>query len=132
MDTLADRALATIREAMDKRGLSQSDLAGILNCSQSRVAKLLNKRIMMTVDDLEALCFAVDLSVTETVRDRGYEFVSEMTPSELRFFELYKRLRIEDRTMVEAFVFRATGARPGDVERRGLTDKKVTRKRKGV
>lgn len=91
-ESLSARVLIAVREAMKRNHLSQRDMAGFLQCSQSRVAKLLNGRVKLGVDDLESLCFAVSIAPTEAVRDRGLEFVAEMTPTELRLLELIRRL----------------------------------------
>jgi len=85
--TVAERALKRIREEMTERHLSQRDLADQLQCSQSRVAKILGLGVKLRVDDLSALAQAVRLPLLETIRDRGLEFYAEMTPSELRIIE---------------------------------------------
>jgi transcriptional regulator with XRE-family HTH domain len=84
MDALSDRVRLRLRHEMAQKRLSQRDIAGILNWSQSRVAHLLTGRVAMTVDDLNHLAFAVSLSPLELVRDQGLEFVADLTPSELR------------------------------------------------
>lgn len=86
-ESAAERARERIRAEMAKKRLSQRDVAGILNWSQSRVSKNLNAHIELGVDDLAGLCFAVGIPLTEAVRDRGLEFCAEMTPTELRILE---------------------------------------------
>jgi len=90
---VAEQARERIRDGMREKALSQRDVAELLKWSQSRVAKLLNARVEMGVDDLEALCFAVGITLTEAVRDRGLEFCAEMTPTELRVLERFRQLQ---------------------------------------
>jgi transcriptional regulator with XRE-family HTH domain len=89
---LSERVRLRIREEMQRQAMSQRDIAGILGWSQSRVAHLLTGHVVMGVDDLAAFGFALSLAVTELVRDRGMEFVAEMTPTELRLFERMRQL----------------------------------------
>lgn len=77
---------------MERQKLVQREVADILEWSQSRLAKILTGRISLTVDDLEALCFAVGLSMVEVLRDRGMEFMAEMTPTELRIVNRIREL----------------------------------------
>jgi transcriptional regulator with XRE-family HTH domain len=77
---------------MARKHLSQRDLAGILDWSQSRISKNLNARIELGLDDLGAMCFGVGISLTEAVRDHGLEFCAEMTPTELRILERIRQL----------------------------------------
>lgn len=100
-DTLSDRVRERIREEMTAKKLSQRDLAGILEWSQGRVAKLMTGRVKITVDDLAALCFAVSIQPSEAVRDRGLEFFAEMTPTELRILE---KLRSADKGYYDAIL----------------------------
>lgn len=88
----SDQARRRVRDEMDRKKLSQRDVAGILGWTQSRVGKVLTGRVQLLVDDLEALCFAVGLHLTEAVRDPGLEFVADMTPSELRLLERFRQL----------------------------------------
>lgn len=92
MSTLADRARLRLREEMSRKHLSQRDLADLLKWSQSRVARALTGRSGIALDDLEALCFGVGLSVVEAVRDHGLEFLADMTPTELRILERIRQL----------------------------------------
>lgn len=89
---LPERARLRLREEITRRHVSQRDLASLLNWSQSRVGKILNGRVEMSMGDLEALCFAVDLAPTEVVRDHGLEFCAELTPTELRVLERMRQL----------------------------------------
>lgn len=84
---LSDRVRLRLREEMDRRGLSQQDVADLLKWTQSKVAQKLTGRTPMTLDELDALCFAVSLRPTEVVRDRGYEFCADLTPTEMRILE---------------------------------------------
>lgn len=94
---LSEEVRLRFREEMERRKMSQRDLAGILNWSQSRVAHLLTGRITMGVDDLAEMSWALGTRPTEMIRDRGLEFVSEMTPSEMRVFEWLRALSPERR-----------------------------------
>lgn len=94
--TASETAILRIREEMRIRNLSQRELAERLKCSQGRVAKILNARVNLRVDDLAVLASAVGISLTEAVRDRGLEFHAEMTPTELRVLE---RLRQRPETL---------------------------------
>jgi transcriptional regulator with XRE-family HTH domain len=86
-ETPAERALLRVRAEMARKKMSQRDVAGILDWSQSRVSKNLNERIELGVNDLGDLCFAVGISLTEAVRDQGLEFCAELTPTEVRVLE---------------------------------------------
>lgn len=99
--TLCEHARDRIRAEMQKKHLSQRDVAGMLNWSQSRVAKLMTGRVEMGLTDLEGLCFAVGLSPVEAVRDPGMQFCAEMTPTELR---LLQQLRHLPRDVFEAML----------------------------
>jgi len=92
MDRLSERVLARIRDEMREQGISQPDLAAMLKCSQSRISKILTAAAKLKVDTLSDLCLVLSLPVTEVVRDRGMEFVAEMTPTELRVFQQYRKL----------------------------------------
>lgn len=89
--TLAERAILRIREEMHARGLSQRDLAGLLKCSQGRVAKLLTGGVKLRVDDVAILAEAVGITAVEAIRDRGLEFFAELSPSEVRLLERLRR-----------------------------------------
>lgn len=91
-ETVADRARRRIREEMDREHLNQTDIAGILKWGQSQVSKLLNGHTRLDVNDLDALCFAVGIRITEAVRDHGLEFCAELTPTELRILERIRQL----------------------------------------
>jgi len=91
-ETASERARLRIREEMARRHLSQRDVAGILEWSQSRVSKNLNARIELGLDDLAALAFAVGLSLVEVVRDHGLEFCADMTPTEFRLLQVVRKL----------------------------------------
>lgn len=100
MPRLSEQVRLRIREEMTRKKMSQRDVAGILDWSQSRVAHLLTGRVEMSVDDLAGFGFALSLQATELVRDRGLEFVAEMTPSELRIFERLRQATPEDRAAI--------------------------------
>ncbi len=97
MSRRSEHVRLRLREEMTRRDMSQRDVAGILNWSQSKVAHILNGRVELSVDDLEAFCFGVGISITEAVRDRGLEFCAEMTPTEMRLLELWRAMGQADR-----------------------------------
>lgn len=90
--TLNERTRQRLRDEKARLALSERDLAGFTKWTQSRVAQKLSGRTPITLDELETLCFALGIQPTEAVRDRGLEFVAEMTPTELRLLELIRRL----------------------------------------
>lgn len=92
MSDLADRARQRIRDEMAKRHLSQQDVADLIKWTQSRVAQKITGRTPITLDELEALAFAVALAPVEIIRDRGMEFFAEMAPYELRVLEKLREL----------------------------------------
>lgn len=120
MPDLKDRVRERLREAKHDQGLSERDLADLLRWSHSKVAKKLTGRTEITLDELEALCGAVSISPTEAVRDRGLEFVAEMTPTELRRLELIRRL---PKNVLEA-VDVLLNVKRAELERRGVTPKR--------
>lgn len=124
-DAASVRARARIRAEMEKRHLSQRDVANLLGWTQSRVSKNLNARIELGVDDLESLCFAVGISLTESVRDHGLEFCAEMTPTELRILENLRGLPAPERDAI-ATLLRVKSSQP---ERHARPLKKVMAKR---
>lgn len=91
VESVARLALQRVREEMTALNLSQRDLADRLHMNQSRIAKILCERVELRLNDLAALARAVNLPLTEVVRDRGLEFVTEMTPTELRIFERLRK-----------------------------------------
>lgn len=97
MAKLAETVRLRIREEMERKKLSQRDVAGLLDWSQSRVAHLLTGRNEISLDDLEGFAFALGLQPTELVRDRGLEFVTEMTPTEFRVHEKIRTLTPDQR-----------------------------------
>lgn len=95
--TLSERVREFLRIEAKKRGLSHRDISELLGgsaagWSASRVTKNLTGRVELGVDELSALCFALSLSVVEVVRDHGYEFAAEMTPTELRALQQIRSL----------------------------------------
>ena len=87
---LTEQVIERLREEIARKGFSQRDLAELLQWSQSRVAKFLSGRMALTLDALEAFCIILQLRPTEAVRDRGLEFCAEMTPGELRVFQILR------------------------------------------
>lgn len=94
---LNERIRQRLNEEKAKRKLSTRDIAGLIGWSQARVAQKLTGRTPITMDELEGLCFALSLSPTEAIRDRGMEFSAEMTPTELRALEYLRSLPAPDR-----------------------------------
>lgn len=89
---LNDRARQRIREEAERRKLSHRNMAGFLGWGFNKVMQKLTGRTPMTLNEYAAMCFAVGLQPTEGVRDRGLEFLAEMTPKELRLLELARAL----------------------------------------
>jgi predicted transcriptional regulator len=50
-------------------GVSQSHLGAAVGISQSQMSKYLRGERVLDVDQLDALCFALHLDITEVVRD---------------------------------------------------------------
>lgn len=113
------RVVERFREEIAKRKLSYDDVAGFLQWSHSKVAKKFTQRTMIDLDEFEALCFALGLAPTEAVRDRGLEFVAEMTPTELRLLELIRKLPKSAYDGLLHFL------QVAPVETRGVTPKRV-------
>ncbi len=99
----------------------------MLNTNQSRVNKLLNGKIAINLDDLEDFCTAFQLSPTEVVRDQGLEFCSEMTPSELRLYQLFKKDKNVFEAVLQICEIRTKTNKPERHAGR-LIDKKPTRR----
>lgn len=118
-ESVADRAIARIREEMTTKGLSQADIAGRLAQTESRISRLLTRITPPTIDDLEALCFAVDLRPSEAVRDHGLEWCAEMTPTELRVLTGFRRASREIQDIVTAVLRAKAGAKPDRYASRG-------------
>lgn len=106
MSVLGERVRLRLREELARQKLSQPDVADLIGWTQSRVAQKLTGRTPITLDELEALAFAVGMSPTELIRDRGFEFCAEMTPSEFKALQqlrlLLPPLRKAFETMLEA------------------------------
>lgn len=97
MHSLNDRARERLRTEKDRRKLSERDIADLLKWNQSRVSQKLTGRTPITIDELGALCFALDLSPLEAIRDPGLEFAADMTPTELKIHEKIKTLTPDQR-----------------------------------
>lgn len=95
--TLNDRVRERLRTEKDRLEMTELDIAGLIGWSQSKVAQKLRGRTPITLNELESLCFAFSMQPTEAVRDHGLEFVTEMTPTELRIFERLRKLSLEQR-----------------------------------
>jgi len=88
----SDRAIQRLKDEMERKNLNQTDVAALLGWEPSRVSKILTRKIELKVDDLALLCFALNLSLVEVVRDHGLEFCAEMRPAELRILERLRQL----------------------------------------
>lgn len=88
---LNDRVRERLREEKASRKISERDLAAFCRWSQSKVAQKLGGHTAITLNELETLCQALGISPTEAVRDRGLEFVADLTPTELRVLEIIRR-----------------------------------------
>ncbi len=84
------RVRARLLEEMERKKLTQTDVAVFAGWSESKTSKALHGKTALALDDLDALARAVGLPLTEVVRDHGVEFCAEMTPTQLR---LVNRLR---------------------------------------
>ncbi len=106
MDDLNTRVRFRLREEKARKSLTDRDIADSLGWSQARVTQKLTGRTPITLQDLEALCLAIGLSPLETLRDRGLDFVAELTPTEFRMLERIRaatpEFRIALQTLIEA------------------------------
>ena len=132
LPTASERARERIREEMTLKRLSQREVSDLLGgvsngWSQSRIAKLLTASVEMGLDDAAALAFAVGISLTEVVRDRGMEFYAEMTPTELRILE---RIRQLPKPIFEALLTLIDVRSHTKLEARGATKSKPAFSRK--
>lgn len=124
---LNSRVRQRLREEMNKNDLSQQSVADLLRWTQSRVAQKLTGRTPITVDELEALCFAIGISPTEMVRDRGVEFCAEMSPTELRCLENLRTIPADERDAIYVLL----RAKTTEIQRhaRPLPEKKIPKGR---
>jgi transcriptional regulator with XRE-family HTH domain len=128
-ESASERARQRVLEEKDLKDISQEDIADMLGWTGSDVSKRLHGKVKLTVDDLEALCFAVGITMTEAVRDRGVEFCAEMTPTEMRLLERYRQI---PRDLQDAFMKTISlHVHPRtQIENRGVTkEKKLPRGR---
>jgi transcriptional regulator with XRE-family HTH domain len=95
--TLTQRFLTRVREEMARLELSQRDIAAFSGLSESKISKIMHGVLELGIEDAAKLCAAVSLSITEAVRDRGMEFCAEMTPTELRLLELWRKMSQPER-----------------------------------
>lgn len=97
MSRLADQVRTSLREEMSKRHISGRTIEQILGgpargWSRSQIQKVLSGGARVSIDFIEGMCFALGVSVVEIVRDRGLEFVADLTPLELRFLQVLREL----------------------------------------
>ena len=118
---LNERVRARLRDEKARRKLSERDIAGFVQWSQSKVAYKFSGRTPITLDELETLCFALSLQPTEAVRDRGMEFVADLTPTELRMLELIRQL---PRPAYDGLLQFLQVGPTSDIEPRGATPKR--------
>ena len=111
MASRSEDARFRLKEEMKRQRLVQRDLAGLVNWSQSKVAKVLGGHVVLSVEDLCTLCFALNISVVEVLRDKGMEFCADMTPTELRIHERIRGLP-SDMQMAVMKVLHITEAEP--------------------
>lgn len=101
---------------MERRKLTQTDVATFAGWSQSKTSKVLHGKIDISLTDVEVLANAVSLSLVEVVRDHGMEFCAEMTPSELTALKNLRdcppRKREAFLTLLEATAAEARHAAP--------------------
>lgn len=118
---LNDRVRARLKERKQELGLSEADVAEFAGgWHKSKVAHKLAGRTDITLQELEALCQALKLSVSEVVRVRGLEFLAEMTPTQLHRHEKINSLPLN---IIEA-LDTLLNVQKRDVERRGATPKR--------
>lgn len=125
--TLNERVRLRLCEARDALHITDREIANRVSFSYAKVNQKMTGRSPITLDELEELSQAVGLRPTETVRERGYEFVAEMAPTELKIYEQYHRLKDTDKKLVTDFLDRLVQM---PLERRGITDKLPVRARK--
>lgn len=116
--TLNDRARLRLREQKAVRDVTERDIAGFVKWSQSKVAQKLLGVTPITLNELESLCFALNVRPTEVVREQGLEFCAEMTPTELRLLETIRALPRPAYDGLLKFL------QIHEVERRGITKKR--------
>jgi hypothetical protein len=97
--TASDRIRARLRDEIEALNLSQDDVAERMTritgeeWRQGDVWKMLSAKgnVHLRVNEVDAMARALGLTLTEVVRDPGLEFYAEMTPSELRLFQVLRR-----------------------------------------
>ena len=121
METLAETIRRRIRDEMRRQKLSQRDLATRLTWTQSRVGKILTGNTALSVDDLGAMCSALQISLVEVVRDPRLEFVADISPYELRVLERFRdvELALQDAVAVILQVKKPTSDRLGKAPKLG-------------
>lgn len=117
---LNDRVRFRLREEKERRRVSERDIAGQIAWSQSKVASKLIGRTAITLDELEQLCFALDLPLAEAVRNRGLEWCAEMTPTELARLHLWRELPKPVQDHLDRFM----RLEQSQIEQRGATPRR--------
>lgn len=100
--------------------LSEADIAEFCGWHKSKVAHKLAGRTDITLEELELLCGAMKLPISEAVRDRGLEFYAEVTPTELRLIETWRMMP----EPIRGSFLLLMNVQPRDIERRGVTPKR--------
>lgn len=97
---LSEEVRNRIREELGKRKWSFRHAARLLDWNASSVYHLMDGTVEFRVDDVEAFGTILQMRPTELVRDRGLEFVADMTPTELRLFERIRALDPKQRDAI--------------------------------
>ena len=92
----AERVRQMVIALMDERKFSQRDFAERMGRSQPWVAKVIRGPRKggqdVRLEDLDDLALALGVTSVELVRDHGLEFVAELTPSEMRVLQQFRKL----------------------------------------
>lgn len=100
METLNDRVRERLRIEKTRIGITEQDMAEQLEWGYSKVTQKLRGRTPITVNEMAAMCEVLHITPLEVVRDPALEFVTEMSPTELRLFHRLSKLSAEKRAAV--------------------------------
>ena len=92
MNTLNERVRLRLLAQKHQQKSGEREIAQLIGWSQSKVSQKLSGRTPMTLDELQALCSALSLSVIEAVRDPDLDFCDQMTPIEKRLLDHIRQL----------------------------------------
>jgi len=87
---LSERVLRRLSTARKAKRLSQRELGENLGWSQSKVAKVFTGRVGLDLDDVDAMCHALDISIVDAIQEASPNASSVGTPMEL---QLLQRIR---------------------------------------